>query len=73
MRASNLSPTSARATLTSAKLRSMRHAPDAVLIPHEAVLPWLYAWGTPDEAAADRDIKQLEQRLMDEARNRASE
>ena len=49
------------------------HAPDAVLIPHEAVRTWLHAWGTPDEAAADRDIEQLEQRLLDEARNRASE
>jgi hypothetical protein len=49
------------------------HAPDAVLIPHEAVRTWLQAWGTPDEAAADREIEQFEQQLVDEGRNRATE
>jgi hypothetical protein len=49
------------------------HAPDAVLLPHEAVRTWLEAWGTPDEAAADRDIEVFEQKLADEARGRAGE
>jgi hypothetical protein len=35
-------------------------ASDAVLLPHEAVRTWLEAWGTPDEAAADRTIEGLE-------------
>lgn len=49
------------------------HAPDAVLLPHEAVGTWLEAWGTPDEAAADRDIELLEQKLADEARAHITE
>ena len=49
------------------------HAPAAVLLPHEAVQTWLEAWGTLDEAAADRDIELLEQKLADEARARAGE
>ena len=49
------------------------HAPDAVLLPHEAIRAWLEAWGTPDEAAADRDIELLEEKLADEARAPADE
>ena len=48
------------------------HAPDAVLLPHEAVRTWLQAWGTPDEATADREIEALEQQLTDEARTRTT-
>lgn len=39
------------------------HAPDAVLMPHEAVQSWLESWGTPDEGLADREIEQLEERV----------
>jgi hypothetical protein len=49
------------------------HAPEAVLLPHEAVQSCLEAWGTPDEAAADRDIELVEEKLADEARARATE
>jgi hypothetical protein len=41
-------------------------APDAVLLPHEALRTWLEAWGTPDEAAADRAIEALEAHLASE-------
>jgi len=47
-------------------------APDAVLLPHEAVRTWLEAWGTPDEAAADRTIEALEAHLASEGRNPSS-
>jgi hypothetical protein len=49
------------------------HAPEAVLLPHDAVRTWLQAWGTPDEAAADHDIELLEQHLAAEARAPAGE
>ena len=48
------------------------HTPETVLLPHEAVRTWLQAWGTPDEAAADRDIETLEHQLTDEARTRTT-
>jgi hypothetical protein len=48
------------------------HAPDAVLLPHEAVRTWLEAWGTPDEAAADRTIDALEARQTGEGRDPTS-
>jgi len=49
------------------------HAADAVLLPHAAVQTWLEAWGTPDEASADREIERLEQDLTKEARARVTE
>ena len=49
------------------------HAPEAVLLPHDAVRTWLQAWGTPDEAAADDDIELLEQHLANEAPTHANE
>jgi hypothetical protein len=48
------------------------HAPDAVLLPHEAVRTWMEAWGTPDEAAADRTIEEVEAHLAGEGRDPAS-
>jgi len=47
-------------------------APDAVLLPHEAVRTWLEAWGTPDEAGADRTIEALEAQLASERSDPAS-
>ena len=47
-------------------------APDAVLLPHEAVRTWLEAWGTPHEAAADRTIEALEAHLASEGRDPTS-
>ena len=44
-------------------------APDAVLLPHEAMRTWLEAWGTPDEAAADRTIEALETHLASKGRD----
>jgi hypothetical protein len=49
------------------------NTPDAVLLPHEAVRTWLSAWGTPDEAAADRNIEALEAHLASEGRDPASQ
>ena len=48
------------------------HALEAVLLPHEAVRTWLQAWGSPDEAVADRDIEGLEHQLTDKARTRTT-
>lgn len=48
------------------------HAGDAVLLPHDAVRTWLETWGTSGEAAGNRAIEALEERLADEARARAS-
>jgi hypothetical protein len=48
------------------------HAPEAVLLPHAAVRTWLEAWGTPDEAAADRNIAELEAQLASERSDPAS-
>jgi hypothetical protein len=47
-------------------------APGAVLLPHEAVRTWLEAWGTPNEAAADRTIEALEAHLASERRDPGS-
>ncbi len=52
--------------------RAEVQASDAVLLPHEHVRTWLEAWGTPDEAVADREIEDLEERLAEEARNRGA-
>jgi hypothetical protein len=48
------------------------NAPDAVLLSHEAMRRWLEAWGTPDEAAADRSIEALEAHLASEGRDHPS-
>jgi hypothetical protein len=45
------------------------NSPNAVLLPHEAVRTWLEAWGTREEAAADRTIKTLEAHLTSEGHN----
>jgi hypothetical protein len=50
--------------------RAEAHAGDAVLLPDEDVHAWLRAWGTAHEAAADREIEALEDRLTKEARDR---
>jgi hypothetical protein len=49
------------------------HSPRAIRLPHESVQTWLQAWGTPEEAAADREIEQFEQHLADEAHLRPTE
>jgi hypothetical protein len=46
--------------------------PDAVLLPHAAVRTWLEAWGTPNEATADRTIEALEAHLAREGRDPTS-
>jgi plasmid stabilization system protein ParE len=46
------------------------HAPEAVLVPDEAVRIWLETWGTRDEAAADREIELVEEELANKARAR---
>jgi hypothetical protein len=46
-------------------------APDAVRLPHAAVRTWLEAWGTPEQASADRDIEALEERLAKDAHDAA--
>jgi hypothetical protein len=47
-------------------------APDGVLMPNDAVRTWLETWGTQGEAAGDRQIEALEERLGTEARDRAA-
>lgn len=54
------------------RARDEAMAPDAVLIPNEAMIEWMRAWGTPDEGAADARLDALVQDLGGEPRGRNS-